>query len=348
MKLLGKEIGDGRPCFVIAEAGINHNGSIAAALDMVKAARDCGADAVKFQKRDLKTLYRPEVLADPALESQGLGVYVPLLRECELSEDDHLKIQRACDVAGIKYLCSPWDLPSLEFLDNCGVEAFKLPSACFSDVYLIEAARKTGKPCVLSTGMHDDVEVQMLALSYANVFGPDMLAFTHCVSSYPTANKDVNLRYMDVLRRKTGRPVGYSGHERGIPITVAAVALGACIVERHFTLDRTLKGPDHAASLEVHGLETLVRHVRAVEEAMGSSKTPNRGEVMARETIGKALTWARTLEAGAVVAEGDFMATSPGYGLPVHEASNYVGSKVVCGVVAGELVERMDFVEVRP
>jgi sialic acid synthase SpsE len=347
MDFLGKKIGDGNPCFVVAEAGINHNGSVAAALDMVKVARDCGADAVKFQKRDMGTLYRGKVLSDPATESQGLGIYVPLLKECELSEADHEKLKATCEAVGIAYLCSPWDIPSLNFLIGMGMGGVKIPSACFSDTYLIGSVAAAGKPAILSTGMHAKSEVSFLALSYSRVFKPDMLAFTHCVSSYPTANKDVNLGYMAELRGLTRRPVGYSGHERGIPITVAAVAMGASIIERHFTLDRTLKGPDHAASLEPHGLETLLRHIRAVEEATGSMKQMNRGEVMARETLGKVLTWARTLESGAFVTLDDMKATSPGYGLPVHEASTYVGGKTARGVIEGEPVEKSDFEAVR-
>src|SRR3990167_842855 len=288
MKFLGKQIGDGHPTFLIAEAGINHGGSIETALKMVEVAKECGADAVKFQKRNIETLYRADVLAEPSNSSHSLGVYIPILKQCELSNAAHYKLKERCDKIGIKYLCSPWDIPSLEFLEDLCVEGYKCPSACFSDMFLMERIAKTGKPLILSTGMHCQSEIDILLSIYKPLF-PDRLAIMHCVSSYPTSNRDVNLGYMRILKEKWSIPGGYSGHERGVPITVAAVAMGANIIERHFTLDRTMKGPDHAASLEPHGLEELIRHVRAVDEALGDKKNVNQGEGVARETLGKVL-----------------------------------------------------------
>lgn len=343
--LLGKKVGTGHPTFVIAEAGINHNGSLASALDMVKVARDCGADAVKFQKRTMSALYRPDVLADPGRESHGLGVYVPLLEQFELKEEDHEKLKTACDAAGIAYLCSPWDIPSVEFLERLGVGAYKVPSACFSDLFLADVLEQTRKPVIFSTGMHEAGELEVLLRRHREHFGTDRVAFLHCVSSYPTANKDVNLAYMDFLREYTGCVVGYSGHERGIPITVAAAARGAAIVERHFTLDRILQGPDHAASLEPHGLETLVRHIRAVDEALGCRKVMNRGEIMARETLGKVLTWASDMLAGTAITEASFMAMSPGHGISAHLANGFVGRILQRGVKAGQAVQISDIGE---
>lgn len=322
MKFLGKEIGDGHPTLVLAECGINHNGKLDVALKMIDIAKECGADAVKFQKRDLASLYRADVLAEPSNESHSLGVYIPILRECELNEAAHRQLKKHCDEIGIKYLCSPWDLPSLRFLvDDLHVEGLKVPSACLSDAYLLREIVATKLPFIVSTGMHCESEIEEI-FSLIKSFPDGDAAFTqrmaclHCVSSYPTANRDVNLGYMKMLKEKHRIPIGYSGHERGIPISVAAVAMGANIIERHFTLDRTWKGPDHAASLEPHGLEELVRHIRAVEESLGSRKNVNQGEVVARETLGKILIWANDFPAGHVLHQNDFIAQSPGYGIP--------------------------------
>ena len=312
------------------------------AKKMVEVAKECGADVVKFQKRNMEMLYRRECLDAPSEAGLSLGVYVPLLKKVELSCQDHADLQAHCRRVGIDYLCSPWDLGSVQVLEAMGVGAYKVPSACLSDLYLARAIQKTGKPVIFSTGMHEANEVERLVRAYAVDFR-GRVAFMHCTSSYPTAERDVNLRYMERLRGLVGgAPVGYSGHERGVPVTVAAVAMGAQIVERHFTLDRTMEGPDHAASLEPHGLETLVRHIRAVDEAMGDGKAMNRGEIMARETIGKCLTWARDHKAGDCVTFESFCATSPGYGLPVTDAWRFAGDKVYiasCDIKGGAPVE---------
>ena len=319
MNFLGKEIG-GKSVFVIAESGINHNGKLDVALKMIDVAKECGADAVKFQKRSLSHLYRPSVLAAPSDESHSLGVYIPILKECELSENDHEKLMRKCEAVGIKYLCSPWDLQSVSFLESLGVEGYKVPSACLSDIYLAERIAATGKSTIFSTGMHCWDEVKKIVNRWLiPMFSRDKMALMHCVSSYPTANRDVNLGFIKVMADEfRGVQVGWSGHERGVPISVAAVAMGASIIERHFTLDRTWKGPDHAASLEPHGLEEMVRHIRAVQDALGSIKNVNQGEVVARETLGKVLTWSFSHQPGDVVTKDSFTATSPGYGIPAY------------------------------
>ena len=319
MNFLGKIIGD-KTVFVIAECGVNHNGKLDVALKMIDVAKECGADAVKFQKRSLSHLYRPSVLAAPSDESHSLGVYIPILKECELSERDHRQLFNHCQRVGIKYLCSPWDLESVSFLESLGVEGYKVPSACLSDVYLAERIASTGKPSIFSTGMHCWDEVKKIVNRWLiPMFGTDKMALMHCVSSYPTANRDVNLGFLKIMADEfRGVQVGWSGHERGVPISVAAVAMGASIIERHFTLDRTWKGPDHAASLEPHGLEEMIRHIRAVQDALGAAKNINQGEVVARETLGKVLTWARNHAPGEQVSPASFVATSPGYGIPAY------------------------------
>lgn len=323
MKLFGRDIGVGNPVLIVAEAGICHQGSLETARRMVDVAAGAGADIIKFQKRDMETLYRKDVLADPSKESHSLGVYIPILKKCELSKEDHRNLKDYCSDKGIHYLCSPWDIESVKFLDSIDVEAYKIPSACFSDVYLLDYVSKMGKPVIFSTGMHSEEEINRLMPRYLEIF-KDRIALMHCVSSYPTANRDVNLGYMDTLRDRFNIPIGWSGHERGIPITVAAVARGANIIERHFTLDRTQEGPDHAASLEPHGLETMIRHIRAVEESLGCTKKVNQGEIVARETLGKILTWNRNHKKGDKIQDDSFTSTSPGYGLPAYKGFDFM------------------------
>lgn len=347
MNFLGQNIGLSGRIFVIAEAGINHNGDLDMALRMVEVAKEVGADAVKFQKRNMETLYRPNVLAEPSNESHSLGVYIPLLKQCEFTLAQHVRLKERCDQVGIKYLCSPWDIESVMDLESMGVEGYKIPSACLSDPYLVEAVAKTGKPLIFSTGMHTWDEIKQLLPTYLEEHKlQTRAAVMHCVSSYPTANRDVGLNVLGLYRGAFAIPVGYSGHERGIPITVAAVALGATIIERHFTLDRTLPGPDHAASLEPVGLETLIRHIRAVEEAVVGEKKMNQGEVVARETLGKALTWARDHEKGELVTKSSFCAMSPGYGVPAYYAEKHifasVGNRATRAVKKGEIYQAGD------
>lgn len=335
---------------VIAEQGINANGDLTKAIQMIAAAKTAGADVVKFQKRNIEKLYRADVLKDPSREAHSLSVYIPILKKCELTEQQHALLKKECDAQKINYLCSAWDIESVDFLETLCVEAHKVPSACLSDIFLMERIRETGKPVIISTGMHTEEEINRVMPLYCQWF-KDRMAIMHCVSSYPTANWDVNLKYMQSLGERWGVPVGYSGHERGIPITVAAVAMGARIIERHFTLDRTMKGPDHAASIEPHGLETLVRHLRAVEEAMGDKKYTNQGELLARETLGKALTWARDHAAGETVNATSFCAMSPGYGIPPYMRENFTGKKgrfsLVFPVKAGEKVNEKQMKEAK-
>lgn len=349
IQIFGREVGDGRKTLVIAECGINHQGRLDLAIAMVDAAKSCGADAVKFQKRSLDQLYRPDVLKAPSDHSHSLGVYVPILRQCELTEAEHEELKRYCDKVGIKYFCSPWDIPSVRFLESLGVEAYKVPSACLSDVYLMEEIAKTGKPLVVSSGMHQLDELDIVMHRWYLDWFRGRIALMHCTSSYPTANRDVHLGLIAELKSRYHLPTGYSGHERGVPITVAAVAVGANIIERHFTMDRTLPGPDHAASLEPHGLEELIRHIRAVEEALGTEKQMNRGEVMARETLGKALTWSRDHEENEQVAEDSFCATSPGYGMPAYQGKILLSEgpwRTARPVRANTVVDMTDIVSV--
>ncbi len=283
-----RKIGNDYPTYVIAEIGINHQGNYDIAKKMIDKAKECGVDCVKFQKRSLEHIYRPEVLKNPHLTSISLGIYIPILKEVELDMQQHYKLALYCRHRGIDYLCSPWDIKSaaeLQSMGVMGVKAFKIASVNLTDINLIKQVAGYGKPMIISTGMSsmgDIMRVHDVMLKYDTEY-----MFLHCVSTYPVDFKDVNLRMIEKLA-DIHKPVGYSGHERGIEISVCAVAMGASVIERHFTLDRTMEGPDHAASLEPEGLKRMCKHIRDYELARGSGvKRITRGEQIVREALGK-------------------------------------------------------------
>lgn len=259
-------VGGGRPAYLIAEIGLNHNGDVELAKRLIDVAAAAGADAVKFQKRtpDIAT---PEHMRDVPRETPwGTMTYLQYRYRVEFGRDEYIEIGDHATLRGLHWFASPWDVPSVAFLEDLNVVAHKVASASLTDVDLLEALRETGKPVILSTGM-STVEQIDRALG---VLGTDRVILMHATSTYPMEPEEANLKVIPMLRdRYPGVPVGYSGHERGLQISVAAVALGAVAVERHVTLDRTMWGSDHAASLEPTGFEHLVRDVRIVESALG-------------------------------------------------------------------------------
>ncbi|OLR91406.1 N-acetylneuraminate synthase family protein [Actinokineospora bangkokensis] len=259
-------VGAGHPAYVVAEAGINHNGDVELAKRLVDVAADAGADAVKFQKRTPE-IATPAAMRDTRRETPwGEMSYLEYRYRVEFDEAQYGEIARHCDKRGIAWFASPWDVPSVEFLERFDVPTHKVASASLTDVPLLEALRATGKPIICSTGMSTLEEVERAV----EVLGTERLVLLHATSTYPCPPEESNLRTIETLRQRfPGVPVGYSGHERGLQVSIAAVALGACVVERHVTLDRAMWGSDHAASLEPDGLRKLVRDVRIVETALG-------------------------------------------------------------------------------
>ncbi|GGR16152.1 N-acetylneuraminate synthase family protein [Agromyces mediolanus] len=259
------EVGTGLPVYVIAEIGLNHNGELDLAKRLIDVAAEAGCQAVKFQKRTPE-LATPEHMKDVPRETPwGTMSYLDYRRRVELSRDDYLEIARYADLRGLDWFASPWDEPSVAFLDELDVPAFKVASASVTDVPLLRAIAATGKPVILSTGMSTLEEIDRAVVT----LGTSQLLLMHATSSYPMPAEEANLRTIDTLALRYPVPVGYSGHERGLQISLAAVALGAVAVERHITLDRAMWGSDHAASLEPQGLEHLVRDIRIIETAMG-------------------------------------------------------------------------------
>ena len=263
IKIGNKTIGTGHPCYIVAEIGINHNGSLDIARQLIHAAAEAGADAVKFQKRTIELCYTPEELAAPRKSPFG-ETNGDLKRGLEFGEKEYEVINSYCEEFGIAWFASPWDVPSVAFLEKFNVPCHKVASALLTDGELLRAVRATGKPVILSTGMSTADEISQ---ALAALHGCEHVVM-HCTSAYPCDDSQLNLSYMQRMRGPY-RTVGYSGHEKGIATTVAAVALGACMVERHITLDRTMFGSDQAASLEPTGFARLCRDIRAVEAAMG-------------------------------------------------------------------------------
>ena len=334
LALSDRLIGHGQPCFVIAEAGINHNGDVDLALQLVDMAADAGADAVKFQKRHLPSLYPKELLDNANLAEWSFQYMLPVLESVELSEDEFRRIRDRCDERGIRFMCSPWDVEALGDLEELGVTVYKVGSADLINLPLLDSIADTGKPIILSTGMATWDEIER-TVAHMGERGADF-AILHCVSTYPAPFENLNLRMIERLRA-FGVPVGYSSHERGIAMPIAAVALGACIIEKHITLDRTLAGPDHAASVERAGIERLVRDIRNLELALlGEAKELSAMELQNRLVLRKSLVAARDLAAGTVIEPAMVTTMGPGKGLSPQRADELIGVQLRRDVAAQE------------
>ena len=267
--IAGREVGLGEPAYLIAEGGVNHNGSADLAGRLVHAAAECGADAAKWQKREPTLHASPTKLRESCAFPEGTLVTELQHRQAmEFDADGYARVSAEAEAIGLDCFASAWDVPSVEFLAAYHPPVWKVASASVTDLGLLEcirdAARRDDAAIIMSTGMSTIEQVD----AAVDVLGKKQLALLYCVSTYPSDVAELDLRVMWTLRDRYGVPVGYSGHEYGIAISAAAVAWGACIVERHITLDRTMRGSDHAASLEPQGFKTMVRDIRAIETAM--------------------------------------------------------------------------------
>ena len=267
VKVAGKSIGHGAPCFVIAEIGINHNGDVAIARRLIDVAIMAGCDAVKFQKRTVDVVYTAEELARTR-ESPFGDTNGELKRALEFGTEQYAAIDRHCKERNVIWFASPWDEASVDFLETFDVPCHKIASASLTDDHLLRHIRATGKPIILSTGMSTMAQVEHAVA----ILGKKDLILLQSTSTYPARYDELNLKVIPVLAKRFGVPVGYSGHETGIASSVAAVVLGAAVVERHLTLDRAMWGSDQAASLEPNGMTRLVRDIRLVETALGDGE----------------------------------------------------------------------------
>jgi len=261
-----RTIGPDKPCYVIAEIGLNHNGDVELAKQLIDVAADAGADAVKFQKRTPEISTPLHMRDQPRETPWGMMTYLEYRYRVEFDREQYIEIGDHATLRGIDWFASPWDAPSVDFLDDLNVVAHKVASASLTDSELLERIARSGRTVILSTGMSTPEQIDRAIA----VLGTERLVLMHATSTYPLPPEEANLRAMVTLAERYPEvPIGYSGHERGLQISLAAVALGARVVERHVTLDRTMWGSDHAASLEPRGLRQLVRDIRIIEQAMG-------------------------------------------------------------------------------
>jgi N-acetylneuraminate synthase len=260
------EVSDGAPVYVIAEIGLNHNGDVDLAMQLIDVAADAGAQAVKFQKRTPEISTPEHMKSTPRDTPWGQMTYLEYRYRVEFDREQYVEIGDYATLRGLDWFASPWDVPSVDFLEDLNVAAHKVASASVTDIELLEAIAATGKPVILSTGMSTLEQID----AAVDVLGTDRLVILHATSTYPLPPEEANLRMITTLQQRyAGVPIGYSGHERGLQISLAAVALGAVAIERHITLDRAMWGSDHAASLEPEGFSHLVRDIRIIGEAMG-------------------------------------------------------------------------------
>jgi N-acetylneuraminate synthase len=327
-------------CLIIAEAGVNHNGSLDLGLQLIDKAAEAGADSVKFQtfKADkLISAHAPK--ADYQKRSTGEeGSQLEMVRRLELGEEEHQALIARCRERGIQFLSTPFDEESAAMLARLGVPGFKLGSGELTNLPFLAFVARLGLPMILSTGMANLAEVDEAVRTVEEAGCPEV-TLLHCVSNYPAAAEDVNLRAMNTMGASFGLPVGYSDHTLGSEVSLAAVALGARVIEKHFTLDRNLPGPDHKASLEPQEIADFVAAVRKVESALGTGrKVPAASEANTASVARRSIVAARDLPAGHILTPDDLAIKRPGTGLPPRMISQLPGIRLKKAVAVDELI----------
>ena len=340
-----RPVGPEEPCYIIAEIGNNHNGSLDLAKKLIDLAAETGADCAKFQMRDMTSLYKNAGDADDQSADLGAQYTLDLLARFQLTNDEMIEAFDHCQKAGIQPLCTPWDEASLAILEDYGMPAYKLASADLTNHQLIAAMAKTGKVLICSTGMSTQREIEE-AVGVLKAHGAPFVLL-HCNSTYPAPFKDINLSYMDSLSKLADGMVGYSGHERGYHVPLAAVARGAKVIEKHFTVDRSMEGNDHRVSLLPNEFKNMVRHIREVEEAMGSDRPRSltQGEMMNREVLAKSLVAACTIAEGEMITDSHLETRSPGQGLQPYRRGELVGTKAKRAMAVGDVFFPSDLEE---
>ncbi len=336
--IFSRLVGEGQPCFVIAEAGLNHNGDLEIAKRLIDIAVVAGADAVKFQKRTVEALAIKSVLDAPDNRFPEFGSTYRQIREhVEFGWDEYVELRDYCSQRGIAFLCTGFDIQAVEFLEKLGLQAYKLASHSLTNLPLLEHVARIGKPVIMSTGMSTLEEIDQAVEPFARHGTPLMLM--HCVSAYPTPPEQCNLAMIPFLHKRYNVPVGYSGHELGYIPTLAAVALGAAAVERHYTIDKTMVGFDHKISLEPDEFYQMVRAIRHTQAAIGrADKHVLEAEQITRQKYHVSIASAVDIPAGAVVEAHMLRLTNPGTGLPARELHNVVGRRAAQDIPAETLI----------
>ena len=330
IKIAGQNVGPEHPCFIIAEAGVNHNSDINQAKKLVTVAAASGADAVKFQTFKANRMVS---LAAPKAEyqiqnTQSAESQFEMLRRLELSRASHELLQKYCEDRKITFISTPFDHESVDLLDELGVPMFKVPSGETINLPLLRHIAGKNKPIILSTGMSDLGEVER-AIRNIKEKGNQQLAILLCVSNYPARPQDANLRAMHTLAQAFDVPVGFSDHTLGIEVSLAAAALGACVIENHFTLDSGMTGPDHQASLEPDELAAMIDGIRTVESALGNGvKVPAESEKNTSDIARRSLYLRNTLDAGSILKEDDLIALRPTGGIPPDQFDMVLGRTI--------------------
>ncbi len=339
--IAGRLVGPGYPCFIIAEAGVNHNGDPALARRLVTVAARAGADAVKFQTFKADALASPEAPKAEYQRSSGEAdeSQHAMLRRLELSAEMHRELMVQCQQEGILFMSSPFDEAAADFLAQLKVQALKIPSGEITNLPFLRHIAALRLPTILSTGMADLGEVEA-AVRTLRDSGALPLALLHCVSNYPALPSACNLRAMATLSAAFGVPIGFSDHTLGTDVSLGAVALGACIIEKHFTLDKKLPGPDHPASLEPDELTAFVRGIRSIEEALGHGrKEPVASERETALVARKSLVASLSLSAGERIEPSMILIRRPGDGVPPAQLSLVMGRKLRRPVRAGQTLQ---------
>lgn len=340
LEIEDRQIGSDNPPFVIAEIGNNHNGSLSVAKEMIDAAIEAGADCVKFQHRDMQTLYR-RTDSDDQANDLGVEYTLDLLSRFQLNQDEIFEAFEYARAKGTIVMCTPWDSEAFRALESYGLSAYKIASADLTNLPLLKTIAQCGKPMLLSTGMSHEWELKSTISVLESVNAE--YALLHCNSTYPTPFKDVNLAYLDRLRGLHDGVVGYSGHERGIEVPIAAVALGAKIIEKHFTFDRSWEGNDHKVSLLPNEFALMVQSIHNVHEALGNGeKSIGQGELMNRENLSKSIVAKHDLQEGQIITDDDLEIRSPGQGLQPNRYEHLVGRPIIKAKKAGDFFFESD------
>ena len=340
VRISDRLIGCGKPCFIVAEAGVNHNGKVEMALALIEAAAKAGVDAVKFQsfKADqLATTWAPKAAYQFQTTDASESQY-EMLKGLELSSGSHRRIFQRCEELGVMCLSTPFDTGSADLLEELNVPAYKIPSGELTNFPLLRHIACKGRPVIMSTGMAHLKEVEN-AVRVLEENGNRDIVLLHCVSSYPAAPEDVNLRAMATLQETFGYNAGFSDHTLGLEVALAAVAMGATVLEKHFTLDRKLPGPDHLASLEPHELVSLVSGIRKVEAALGSGeKKPVKSEAATARAVRKSLVAACHIPSGKEITAEMLSTRRPGTGIPPSKIETLVGRSTTVDIDEGQVI----------
>ena len=342
LEIQSRPIGDGQPAFIIAEAGVNHNGDVELGFRLIDVAKEAGADAVKFQTFKSEEIAAAEA---PMAEYQKENLAIEesqqaMLKKLELKAEDYHRLLQHCNEVGITFISTPFDRSSVDLLVAMDVPAIKVSSGDLTDLPLLEHLGRQNKPVILSTGMGNlsEIEEALAALATRD------LALLHCVSDYPAPLETINLRAIETMRSAFALPIGYSDHTLGSEASLGAIAMGACIIEKHLTLDSKDEGPDHAASMEPDAFRDFVTAIRNLEVCLGDGvKRPRGNEPETAKVVRKSLAAARDLAPGEPLTEISLTSKRPGTGIPPRERPQLIGRRVRRAIEAGTLLDHSDF-----